>query len=82
MERNQTGTKTRAFVLAWAFTVVFYFLEYAVKSSPAVMIPELESSFHTTALGISAVLWTKRVDHLLATFRISSTKSQKESSGC
>lgn len=56
IERNQTGTQTRGFVIAWAFTVVFYFLEYAVRSSPAVMIPELESSFHTTALGISTIL--------------------------
>src|SRR5271170_6051558 len=56
VEQNQTGTQTRAFVIAWAFTVVFYFLEYAVRSCPAVMIPELESSFHTTALGISAIL--------------------------
>jgi MFS family permease len=55
-ERNRTGTQTRAFAIAWAFTVVFYFLEYAVRSSPAVMIPELESAFHTTALGISAIL--------------------------
>jgi len=50
------AVQTRAFVLAWAFTVVFYFLEYAVRSSPSVMIPELEASFHTTALGISAIL--------------------------
>ncbi|MFZ3333329.1 MAG: MFS transporter [Candidatus Acidiferrales bacterium] len=56
IERNQTATQTRAFVIAWAFTVVFYFLEYAVRSCPAVMIPELESSFHTTALGLSAIL--------------------------
>src|SRR5271167_2171008 len=56
IDRNQAGTQTRAFVVAWIFTVVFYFLEYAVRSSPAVMIPELESSFHTTALGISAIL--------------------------
>jgi len=56
LDRNQTGTQTRAFVIAWGFTVVFYFLEYAVRSSPAVMIPELESSFRTTALGISAIL--------------------------
>jgi MFS family permease len=56
IDQNQTRTQTRAFVIAWAFTVVFYFLEYAVRSSPAVMIPELESSFHTTALGISAIL--------------------------
>ena len=56
LDQNQTGTQTRAFVIAWGFTVLFYFLEYAVRSSPAVMIPELESSFHTTALGISAIL--------------------------
>jgi MFS family permease len=56
LDQKQTGTQSRAFMIAWAFTVVFYFLEYAVRSSPAVMIPELESSFHTTALGISAIL--------------------------
>jgi MFS family permease len=56
VKQDQTGTQTRAFAIAWAFTVVFYFLEYAVRSSPAVMIPELESAFHTTALGISAIL--------------------------
>ncbi len=54
--KKRAGTQTRAFAIAWAFTVVFYFLEYAVRSSPAVMIPELEASFHTTALGISAIL--------------------------
>src|SRR5271169_823281 len=52
----QNQDQTRAFVVAWCFTVVFYFLEYAVRSSPAVMIPELENSFHTTALGLSAIL--------------------------
>ena len=56
VKQRQNETQTRAFVIAWAFTVAFYFLEYAVRSSPAVMIPELENSFHTTALGISAIL--------------------------
>jgi MFS family permease len=56
LDQKQTGTQTRAFMIAWVFTVVLYLLEYAVRSSPAVMIPELESSFHTTALGISAIL--------------------------
>jgi MFS family permease len=56
LDQKQAGTQTRAFAIAWAFTVVFYFLEYAVRSSPAVMIPELEASFHTTALGLSAIL--------------------------
>lgn len=56
LDQKQTGSQTRAFVIAWVFTVVFYFLEYAVRSSPAVMIPQLEASFHTTALGLSAIL--------------------------
>jgi MFS family permease len=55
-EQKQTAVQTRAFVFAWGVTAVFYFLEYAVRSSPSVMIPELEASFHTTALGISAIL--------------------------
>jgi MFS family permease len=56
LEQKQNAVQTRAFVVAWGFTVVFYFLEYAVRSSPSVMIPELEASFHTTVLGISAIL--------------------------
>src|SRR5580700_11653209 len=52
----QSAAQTRAFVVAWAFTVIFYFLEYAVRSSPSVMIPELEASFNTTALGIATIL--------------------------
>ena len=55
-QQTQNEPQTRAFVIAWAFTVIFYFLEYAVRSSPSVMIPELEVSLHTTALGISAIL--------------------------
>ena len=52
----KSEAQTRGFIIAWAFTVIFYFLEYAVRSSPSVMIPELEASFATTALGISAIL--------------------------
>ena len=56
LDQNQTGTQTRAFVIAWFFTVIFYFLEYAVRSSPSVMIQGLEASFNTTALGIATIL--------------------------
>jgi MFS family permease len=56
LDQKQTGTQTRAFVIAWFFTVVFYFLEYAVRSSPSVMISGLEAHFNTTALGIASIL--------------------------
>ena len=56
LAQRQTKVQARAFVVAWALTVIFYFLEYAVRSSPSVMIPELEALFHTTALGVGAIL--------------------------
>lgn len=45
-----------AYAIAWGFAAVFYFLEYASRSAPAVMIPELSQAFGVTALGVSAIL--------------------------
>ena len=45
-----------AFVVAWLFSLAFYFLEYAVRSSPAVMLPQLASAFGVSALGVSGIL--------------------------
>ena len=47
---------TKAFIAAWSLALIFYFIVYAVRSSPAVMIPELASSFNTTPVGVSTVL--------------------------
>src|SRR6201999_1970873 len=51
-------SRTRAFQIAWGLAMCFYFLEYASRSAPAVMIPELTRAFGTTALGVSAILGT------------------------
>jgi MFS family permease len=54
-----TGTsRTRAFQIAWGLAMCFYFLEYASRSAPAVMIPELTQTFRMTAVGVSAILGT------------------------
>jgi MFS family permease len=50
--------KARAFAIAWFCALLFYFLEYAVRSSPAVMIVELSHAFGETALGVSSILGT------------------------
>ena len=55
-QRNQERARTRGFIIAWLFALVFYFLEYAVRSSPSVMVPELATAFGTTALGVSSIL--------------------------
>ena len=46
----------RAFVTAWVCCLAFYFLEYAVRSAPAVMIPQLSTAFGVSALGVSGIL--------------------------
>lgn len=46
-----TRSPTRPYVIAWVFSLVFYFLAYAIRSSPAVMIPELARAFGVSAGG-------------------------------
>ena len=45
-----------AFVVAWFFCLLFYFMQYAVRSAPSVMIPELTTAFGLTTLGVSSLL--------------------------
>ena len=53
---NSPDRISRAFALAWVCGTVFYFLEYAGRSAPAVMIPELSHAFGVTTLGLSSIL--------------------------
>jgi len=55
-QANPAPTNAGRFIVAWAFAGIFYILEYAARSSPSVMIPQLASSFGTTALGVSSVV--------------------------
>jgi fucose permease len=43
-------------ILAWVCCVIFYFLQYVLRSAPGVMIPELTSSFGLSALGVSSLI--------------------------
>jgi MFS family permease len=57
LSRSQKDT-AHAFIFAWVFSLAFYFLEYAVRSSPAVMIPQLSQTFGVSTLGVSGILGT------------------------
>jgi MFS family permease len=50
--------QNRAFIIAWIFGLIFYFLEYVIRSSPAVMINQLSSAFHVSTLGVGSILGT------------------------
>ena len=52
------GSRIRGYQIAWGLALCFYFLEYASRSAPAVMIEHLSTAFGTTAIGVSAILGT------------------------
>src|SRR5580693_7642845 len=45
-----------AFIAAWVLCLVFYFLQYALRSAPGVMMPELTAAFGLTTLGIGSLV--------------------------
>ena len=57
-EENAANPLAKRYIIAWALALVFYFLEYAARSSPAVMIPQLSAAFGATVVGVSAIIGT------------------------
>ena len=41
---------------AWVLTAVYYFYQYALRSAPAVMMPQLSAAFGLSAVGIASIL--------------------------
>ena len=44
------------FIVAWGFCLLFYFGQYALRSAPGVMVPELTGEFGLTTLGVGSLL--------------------------
>src|SRR4051794_39932356 len=45
-----------AAVGAWLLVAVYYFYQYALRSAPSVMLPQLTEAFGVNALGVSAIV--------------------------
>ncbi|PWU16477.1 MAG: MFS transporter, partial [Verrucomicrobia bacterium] len=43
-------------VAAWLLVAVYYFYQYALRSAPSVMMPQLTESFGVTALGVATIV--------------------------
>ena len=67
---STASTLARRFAYAWVIALLFYVVEYAARSSPAVMIPELAKAFAipTAALGsiLGAYYYSYSIVSLLA----------------
>jgi MFS family permease len=57
---SQTGADTdksiRLATVAWLLTAVYYFYQYALRSAPGVMMPELSSAFEISPQAVAAIV--------------------------
>src|SRR4051812_15094175 len=53
MRDGARGARTAA--IAWLITSVYYFYQYALRSAPAVMMPQLGSAFGLSAAGVASM---------------------------
>jgi MFS family permease len=49
-------TSGRAAGLAWLLAACFYFYQYALRSAPAVMVPQLSKAFDLSAVGVASLI--------------------------
>ena len=52
--KSRAGVKIA--VVVWTLTAVFYFYQYAMRSAPAVMMPELSEAFGISAVGVASIV--------------------------
>ena len=50
-----TGSSVRTAVIIWVVTAVYYFYQYALRSAPSVMLPQLSQAFGLSALGVASI---------------------------
>ncbi len=51
-----SSPRARMAVVVWLMTAVFYFYQYALRSAPAVMMPQLSDAFGLSAMGVASML--------------------------
>lgn len=56
MLQKNTATHKNPYVLAWGLALIFYLLEYAVRSAPSVMIPQLSIHYNTPTTGVGTII--------------------------
>jgi MFS family permease len=55
VSQSKSRSGVRIVVVVWILTAVFYFYQYAMRSAPAVMMPELAEAFGITAIAVASI---------------------------
>lgn len=58
MLKAETTSSKKYYIIAWIFGLLFYFLDYFIRSAPAVMIPELSKLFTVTNVSLVSIVGT------------------------
>ena len=56
VQRHDSLRGVRIATVAWLLTAVYYFFQYALRSAPAVMMPQLSDAFGLSALGVASIV--------------------------
>ena len=51
-----SSTSIRVATVAWLLTAVYYFFQYALRSAPAVMMPQLSDAFGLSVVGVASIV--------------------------
>ena len=54
--KSEPRAGLRMAAVAWVLTAVYYFYQYALRSAPSVMMPELTNAFGLSALGVASIV--------------------------
>jgi MFS family permease len=50
------GKTSKMMIVAWLLVLLYYFYQYALRSAPSVMIPQLSEVFGINALGVASII--------------------------
>ena len=54
--RSGARSRVRMATVAWLLAAIYYFYQYALRSAPAVMMPQLSQAFGLSALGVASIV--------------------------
>jgi MFS family permease len=54
--KQESRQSIRVAAVAWLVVAVYYFYQYALRSAPAVMMPELSEAFGLSAMGVASIV--------------------------
>ena len=58
MQVNSHKASHNLYIIAWILGLLFYFLDYVIRSAPAVMIPQLSQQFNVTSVELVTLIGT------------------------